>query len=242
MGKKKDAPAEEGLPLWMATFADMVTLLLTFFVLLLSFANQDIVMFKDIMGSIQNALGVRVERQQAEYLLESPSYTPQEGKKTIVQEQRMLKAMAVRIKDSLQEDSKLRRSTGVVADRNGVLVQIDSNAVFDPNSTELTSTGKVFLDKMYAVFREYNYNLVVRGHTDNSQSKSSVYPSNWELSAARASAAVRFLLDKGGISPSRVKAVGYADTRPIAPNDSPQNRAKNNRVEFYMYRPTEKAW
>ncbi len=242
MGKKNDRPAEEGLPLWMATFADMVTLLLTFFVLLLSFANQDVVMFKDIMGSIQGALGVRVARQQADYLLESPSYVPQEGQKTIVQEQRLLKAMAVRIKDSLQEDKKLSQSTGVVADKTGVLVQVDSNAVFDPSSAELTPTGKIFLDKMYAIFREYNYNLVIRGHTDNTKSTSKIYPSNWELSAARASAAVRFLLDKGGISPSRIKAVGYADTRPIAPNDTPKNREKNNRIEFYMYRASEKVW
>jgi len=241
MAKKVDPPQEEGLPAWMATFADMVTLLLTFFVLLLSFSNQDVQMFRDIMGSIQDAFGARVERKKDQFSAISPSYTEQEGKIT-PKENKILQGIAVRIKSALKIDPEMSKTTGVVSDRDGVLVKMDSNAMFAPGSAELTPEGRKFMDVVYGILKDFKYNLVVRGHTDDRERSSRAYPTNWELSAARASASLRYLMEMGGISPNRVKAVGYAGTRPLAPNDSPANRAKNNRVEFYIYRPSIDAW
>ncbi len=241
MAKKVEPPQEEGLPAWMATFADMVTLLLTFFVLLLSFSNQDIQMFRDIMGSIQDAFGARIERKKDKFMTINPSYVEQEGKIT-PKENKILQGIAVRVKSALKIDPEMSKTTGVVSDKDGVLVKMDSNAMFDPGSAKLTPDGQKFLNVIYAILRDFKYNLVVRGHTDDRETPSRAYPSNWELSAARASAALRYLMEKGGINPSRVKAVGYAGTRPLAPNDSPANRARNNRVEFFVYRPSIDAW
>lgn len=82
----------------------------------------------------------------------------------------------------------------------------------------------------------------MRGHTDDIPVRSAKYPSNWELSAARAAAALRYIVEKGGINPSRLKAVGYAGTRPLVPNTSEANRAINRRVEFYFHRPRVEGW
>ena len=224
-------PPEEGLPGWMATFADMMTLLLTFFVLLLSFSNQDIQMFRDIMGSMHDAFGVRVQRKKDKFMAVAPSYVESQGK-TTPKERKLLKGVAVRIKSALKINPELTRSTGVVADRNGVLVKMNSTAMFAPGSAKLTPDGIKFLNVVYSILRDYKFNLVVRGHTDDRQTSSEAYPTNWELSAARASATLRYILDKGGITANRVKAVGYAGTRPLAPNTSAANRARNNRVEF----------
>jgi chemotaxis protein MotB len=241
MAKEIKPPPEEGLPAWMATFADMMTLLLTFFVLLLSFSNQDIQMFRDIMGSMQDAFGVRVERKANKSLALTPSYSEQEGTVT-PKENKILKGIVVRIKSALKIDPEMSTSTGVVSDKDGVLVKMDSNAMFQRGSAVLTPEGYKFLSAVYNVLRDYKFNMVVRGHTDDQETSSRAYPTNWELSAARASATLRYILEKGGISPNRVKAVGYAGTRPLAPNDSDANRAKNNRVEFYIYRPSIDVW
>ncbi len=241
MAKEVKPPPEEGLPAWMATFADMMTLLLTFFVLLLSFSNQDIQMFRDIMGSMQDAFGVRVERKSEKFMTLTPSYSEQEGTVS-PKENKILKGIAVRIKSALKVDPEMTVSTGVVSDKDGVLVKMDSNVMFQPGSAALTPEGDKFLNVIYSLLRDYKFNMVVRGHTDDRETSSRAYPTNWELSAARASATLRYILEKGGISPNRVKAVGYAGTRPLAPNDSAANRAKNNRVEFYIYRPSIDVW
>lgn len=240
MGKPKPAPEFVGLPEWMATFADMVTLLLTFFVLLLSFANQDVQKFRDVMGSIQGALGVRVERPKDKFMAVNPSLTESKGEAP--RESRLLQGLSVRIKTAVETEKDLQRSSSVAADDIGVRVRFDSAAMFRGDSAELTPEGRRFLDLLVGILREYKFNLVVRGHTDNQSHASRAYPTNWELSAARASAAVRYVLENGGIAANRVKAVGYADTRPAAPNTTAEGRARNNRVEFYVYRPTVDAW
>ena len=91
------------------------------------------------------------------------------------------------------------------------------------------------------ILKKHNYKVVVRGHTDDLPIRSEIFPSNWELSAARAAATLRYLAGQG-ISPSRMKAVGYADTRPIVPNNTKDNRALNRRVEFYFHRPGVESW
>jgi chemotaxis protein MotB len=83
---------------------------------------------------------------------------------------------------------------------------------------------------------------VVRGHTDDRPIHTAKYPSNWELSAARAAVALDYIVNKGGFEINRAKAVGYADTRPEVPNDTEADRLKNQRVEFYMHMPQRDAW
>lgn len=245
--KKKppeEPPVDEGLPAWMATFADMVTLLLCFFVLLLSFAEQSEEKYRDALGSIKGAFGVKEIRAVSdEMALFNTSQTAKELTAKISHDERLLLGVIMRIKSLLEDESEeLVEGTGVTADRDGVVFSANSASIFKPDSAELSPEANRILNKVITVLKDYKLNLVVRGHTDDSPISTPRYPSNWELSAARAAMALDYILDKGDIEISRAKAVGYADTRPAVPNDSVVNRHKNQRVEFYLHMPQRDAW
>jgi chemotaxis protein MotB len=240
----EEPPADEGLPPWMATFADMVTLLLCFFVLLLSFAEQSEEKYRDALGSIKGAFGVKEIRAVSDQLAQFS--TSEEAKKLaskISADDRLLLGVIMRIKALMEnEDLKIREGTGVTADRDGVIFSANSAALFKSGTAELAPEAGSVLDKVVKVLKDYKLSLVVRGHTDDQPISTRKYPSNWELSSARAAVALDYILRKGNIEINRAKAVGYADTRPAYPNDSEENRLKNQRVEFYLHMPQRDAW
>ncbi len=240
MAKQEECRCEEGLPGWLATFADLMSLLLTFFVLLLSFSNQDVQKFRDMMGSIKDAFGVQVQRKQADYIAFSPSQFERKDIK-IDQDTRMLLGMVLKLKAVLEENKLLKKNVDVTSDDNGVLIRVSSGVMFKPGSAVLKPEAYPVLNEVIKLLKENNFDVIVRGHTDDTPAGAN-FPSNWELSAARAAAALRYIVEKGGINPSRLKAVGYADTRPLVPNTSPSNRALNRRVEFYFHRPQVEGW
>ncbi|MBI9111694.1 OmpA family protein [Maridesulfovibrio ferrireducens] len=239
--KNNDPPPEEGLPPWMATFADMVTLLLCFFVLLLSFASNDAEKFKELLGSIKDAFGVKIERPEADHLALAPSDLQRKEIKMDSNDKRLL-GLVLRIKALLDDDESTRKSSGVNADQDGVIMSTDSASLFEPGTAKLKPGANKVLNKVISILKENNYNLVVRGHTDNIETSSKKFPTNWELSAARAARALRYIAEHGGISTKRLKAVGYADTQPLVKNDTPANRAKNRRIEFFYHKPARDSW
>lgn len=244
-GKPPQEPPEQvGLPAWVATFADMVTLLLCFFVLLLSFAEQSEQKYRDALGSIKGAFGVKEVRAVSDDLaLFNTSSKTQEMAARISHDERLLLGVVMRIKSLIEdEDLKLKEGTGVTADRDGVIFSANSLSMFNPGSADLTEGAHRILDNVIKVLKDYKLNLVVRGHTDDRPISTAKFPSNWELSAARAAVALDYIVNEGHIEINRAKAVGYADTRPSAPNDSEENRKKNQRVEFYLHMPQRDAW
>lgn len=240
----EEPQGDEGLPAWMATFADMVTLLLCFFVLLLSFAEQSEQKYRDALGSIKGAFGVKELRAVSDDMAEfNTSKTAKEMAAKISHDERLLLGVIMRIKSLLEDqDLEIKEGTGVTADRDGVIFSANSSSMFKPGTAELTGNADKILDNVIKVLKDYKLNLVVRGHTDDRPISTRKFPSNWELSAARAAVALDYIVNKGGIEISRAKAVGYADTRPSAPNDTPENRKKNQRVEFYLHMPQRDAW
>ncbi len=236
--KKEECRCEEGLPLWMATFSDLMTLLLCFFVLLLSFANMDIVKFKETVGSLKDAFGVQRKRDDFRQVALAPTQFERKELE-LKKEDRQIMEMVVSIKNSLDQNSE--EKIQVSPDDKGVLLRVDSGVLFASGSAKLKPGAEKILKHIVNILKKQNYNVVVRGHTDNIPIRSGVYPSNWELSAARAAATLRYLAGQG-ISTSRMKAVGYADTRPIVPNNTKANRGLNRRVEFYFHRPGVESW
>ncbi len=242
IAKEKPAPpGEEGLPLWMATYSDMVTLLLTFFVLLLTFANMDAQKFKESMGSIQKALGIQAKDVMA---LEVPYSSEKYERKDIelTKKERKILDLMLGVKALIENELENDKSTTVSHDPDGVMQRVNGEAMFSPGSATLKPESKRLLDVVAKVMKKTNVNLVISGHTDDRPLESSRFPSNWELSAARAAAALRYLTEEHGIDPGRMKAVGYAGTRPLVPNDSEQNRERNNRVDFHYQRPDLGNW
>ena len=118
----------------------------------------------------------------------------------------------------------------------GVNLEISDNILFTPASADLTAGGRMLLDELVTILATLPYELSVEGHTDSRPIATDRFPSNWELSSARASGVTRYLIEKG-IPAGRVRAVGYADTRPLADNASPEGRSRNRRVSFILRLP-----
>jgi len=122
----------------------------------------------------------------------------------------------------------------------GVSLEVRDNILFAPGSADLTSEGRTVLDGLVEVLKGHRGIVSIEGHSDNVPIASERYPSNWELSSGRASGVARYLIDKG-LSPDQLRAVGYADTRPLAANDTPEGRARNRRVTIVIHFDPEEA-
>lgn len=236
-----EPPAEEGLPLWMATFADLVTLLLCFFVLLLSFAQQDANKFKTLAGSVKNAFGIQVKRPTANFAAFSPAKFERSDVK-LKKEDQMILGMLLEIKSYMLEDPSLKKVATVTADNKGLILRIPVTNFFAPGSATLNPESEKLLDGAINILKQHTVNMVVRGHTSNTIEETNAYPTNWELSSARAAALLRAIMSRSELPASRLKAVGYADSRPLLPNTTEENKKLNNRMEFYIHRPQDKSW
>lgn len=228
----------EGIPAWMATFADMVTLLLCFFVLLLSFTNTDISNFKKMMGSIQDALGVQYDEAGAT----AAAYAEINFKeRRSVRENREIVELGARIKKFIRAKD-LSEMAKVSSDKSGVMLRLDSGAMFAKGSAVLTKQAAKGLQVVIDTMENNTFNLIIRGHTDGEQTESNLYSSNWELSASRAAACLRYILNHSDIPATRMKAVGYASAKPLFPSSTEENKRKNRRVEFFYMPSGRSKW
>ncbi|MDR3073516.1 MAG: flagellar motor protein MotB [Deltaproteobacteria bacterium] len=146
-------------------------------------------------------------------------------------------AIAQTIKQFLLADAVPANASGISSDSVGVLLHVTGDTLFQPNSVTFSDEGKRILDQVIGVMRKYKVYLVLRGHASKGETGAPDYPSKWELSGARATAAARYLVDAGKIDPTLMRTVAYADTRPLVPETDPDSAVKNRRVEFYFHRP-----
>lgn len=126
-------------------------------------------------------------------------------------------------------------------ERGLVISLLSDGTLFDLGSADLKPSARQVLDRVAEVLRAVPNPVLIEGHTDNLPIRTVQYPSNWELSAARAARVLRYLVQKGGIPAERLIAVGYADTRPLVPNSSPANRAQNRRVDIAVLKTSQNA-
>ena len=139
------------------------------------------------------------------------------------------------LQTALNANTEISSSSGISSDDVGVLLHVNADAMFDANSAVLSPEGKQVLDSVIAVMHKFKVFCIVRGHTDPSESGAPNFPSKWELAGARAAACIAYLTQKG-VDPTLLRAVSYADTRPLVPSTTPDAVAMNRRVEFYFHR------
>lgn len=228
---KKKPPATPGAPLWMATFADIAILLLCFLVLILSFSTLDEPSFLKVTGSIKRAFGVQAitpahEVPQAEHIIAT-----------------VFDTVPFEVREPIQQLFKQMEDAGLVTIEDGeageVTVRISDAVAFESGRAELKEDFKALLDQLGEILAQAQATMVVEGHTDNVPlRRDAPFSSNWSLSAGRAVAVVEYLLAAHGLPKDRLAAEAYADSRPVAPNDTAAGRASNRRVEFRI-RPGE---
>lgn len=237
--EEEEETVEEGAPAWMATYADLATLLLTFFVLLLSFANMDVQNFRSALGSVREALGVQFEHPGDKLGLTTSIVELSTRESTD-----RLNEVEIQLADLIRKFVKkenMADKVDVEVGNRGIIVRVKEFVLFDSGEADLRSEAAKPLQAIATLMKELELPVWIEGHTDNTPISTSRYPSNWELSAARAVAALRFLSAQGGIERTNLSVAGYAETHPISPNDTADGRARNRRVEFLFVRPPQQS-
>lgn len=211
----------------MCTFADLMSLLLCFFVLLLSFSVMDAQKYKMVQGSMKNAFGV----QKQEKFTQNPA-----GEK-IIAPSFLSTPLAVKIMARIDEEIAEELNAGLIeveeAGQNSVLLRVKDSVAFEFGKAELRPQFLIILDKIGKIIREIEAKATVSGHTDNVPLKrGGPFSSNWSLSTARSVAVVEYWAEKYNIPSQRLTAIGFAEGQPLASNGTPEGRAANRRVEF----------
>jgi len=239
---QEDHEEHENHERWLITYADMITLLMAFFIMLFAMSQLDLAKFKQFQQGVAAELGGNAALTGGAGLLPEAGKGRGEGAGQgpgLGGQQARIEAEQEALHDvqaKLESVAAARGSEGVFLfedQRRGLSVQIRGGVLFAPGSAELSGQGKSLLDEVAAVVRELPNPLLIEGHTDNVPIRSR-YADNWELSSARALSVLRFLSGQRGILSSRLSAAGYGDQHPIASNDNAQGRASNRRVEIVV--------
>ena len=223
---------EEGAPAWVVTFGDLMSLLLCFFVLLLSFSEMDRNKYRIVSGSMRNAFGI----QRKKPVFESPK-----GQKMIAKEfdQSIVLVKAQDVVDPIlkeleSEFQKFKESVEIEVDEEEVTIRMMGEASFDTGSATLREEFVPLLAKIGEVLSKTRGEIIFAGHTDNVPLIGGKYGSNLGLSMARAGSVAEFLLKSTSIDPKRISTMGFGEYRPLESNDTAKGRQKNRRVEIIV--------
>jgi len=259
---KRPPDSPKGAPAWMVTYGDMVTLLLVFFVMLFSFSVVNTKKFSTAIGSIQDAMSgssgkqFRVIDMPEKFEVVSPgsgSTNEQSsgfGQKSPIQDlnkqstigipQREVLAMN-QLKHQLKkqfEGTPLSTNVKMEVTQRGLVIRLNESILFDKGKAELRPDTYSVLAIIGKTLSPTDYAIRVEGYTCDLPINTAQFPSNWELSTARAISVLRFFMEKMAIAASRMSVSGYGEYKPIAPNTDEQNRVQNRRVDIIVLFPT----
>ena len=217
---------------WLLTYADLITLVLVFFVMMYAFSRIDIRKFESFVSSFQER-GILMEGsgvldhgsspEGQEYRTRQDSLAQGEGQSGASQD---MYDMTVHY---LKQEGLLDLAE-VTYEEGGIALDIKETILFDSGNAVLKPGARELLNRLAGFFAEIPNEIVVEGHTDNRRINTVQYPSNWELSVDRAAKVVRYLIEEEGLNPRRFTVVGYGEYHPVVPNTSPENQAMNRRV------------
>jgi len=210
---------------WLLTYADLITLLLAFFIVMYSMSRIDAKKFGHMAEALQGILRGR------------ESIIPENGKGEWDRGGPMkvgdLRLMQTKLLQAVTE-AKMEDEITPIIDERGLVVHVTESALFDEAKAELKAEARPALDLVARSLKGLANNIRIEGHTDSRPINTPRFPSNWELSTARATSVVRHFITQHQWSPDQISALGYGEFRPLAPNDTPENMAKNRRVDIVV--------
>lgn len=226
---------------WIVTFADMMTLILVFFILLYTLADYHDKAYRAHIASVQIIDGDGSQVSVIDYATrQGRSPEPLKAVEDLlglnpspdviqVPKPKVFTDMA-----SMIEYTDLAESVELEEKADQINLSIDGRFLFESGQSQLKDSARIIFNNLAQIFRENpDFRIAIRGHTDDLPIETQQFPSNWELSAVRATTVLRYFIQQG-IDPERMTATGYADFLPIMPNNTPENRARNRRVEFVL--------
>ena len=223
---------------WMITFSDLVMLLLTFFVMLLTMSSMDTKLLKDIRSSLDSAAGLleysglRAVTSLGKFIQEYQASSDL----FVIDHDRLEKMIPLTGLDNIMSEKikDLNEIMDITDDERGIVVSLQENILFDPGEAKIKKDFFHVLDSIFTAIDSCPNDILIMGHTDNIPTHSTLYESNWELSSYRALSILEYFLKEKGLQPSRLSVGGYGPVRPLYPNDTPKNRALNRRVEIII--------
>ncbi|MBU0632689.1 flagellar motor protein MotB [bacterium] len=237
MAKNKCPDCPECMPAWLAAFGDLMSLLLCFFVLLLSMSSMDAKKVSEAIGSLSGAMSVLEGGAKTEISkLRIQESTP-------IESQTETSEAVNRISQAVLDANEMMEkghgpAISVEEAEEGFVINLPSSLLFKVGSATIENEDALLFLKRIALIIEQLPNemdIMVKGHTDNAPlGKNSPYKDNWELSSSRAIAVLKELINDG-VKPDRISAAGYAEFSPIATNATAEGRERNRRVEISFY-------
>ena len=222
----------EGAPDWIVTFGDLMSLLLCFFVLMLSFSEMDRNKYRIVSGSLKNAFGMQRKK---------PVFDSPKGQKMIAKEfDQAIVLIKVQdvvdpILDELEDEfEEFKGFVDVSVEEDQVTIRMLGEATFDTGQAQLKKEFIPLLLKIGEVLSKTEGEIIIAGHTDNVPVSGGPYKSNLGLSMARAGSVAEYLLKSTAINPQRLSTMGFGEYRPLASNDTEEGRQKNRRVEIIV--------
>jgi chemotaxis protein MotB len=216
---------EAGAPKWIVTFGDMMSLLLCFFVLLLSFSTTEVVKFKQAAGSLKEAFGM---------MKTDPDHQMPQGDKMIATQVDLPPALMalVAIRAKAQKLTKNHAKLEMESGADWMRVKVPGDTLFDSGQTELKPEAHPLLDAIGDLINEYQGQVLIEGHTDNALPRSGEAMANYQLGANRAISVMQYLIVHNSIDKKNLVPMSFADTKPRETNALEEGRARNRRVEF----------
>jgi chemotaxis protein MotB len=214
---------------WLLTYADMITLLLAFFIILYASSQVDARKYTDLVSSIRTAFGVPLPPR--------PIVRVGDGGDKLLPIPDMVGVLVQELTGRLEKEIA-EGAVEIQRTKEGIVLRFREAVFFGLGRASLSGEAKAILDKMAPPLLNIPNAIEVEGHTDSLPIRSPIFPSNWELSVGRATAVVRYLVEAHRFPPGRLAARGMADNRPLAPNDRTRGNPRNRRVELHIKMPT----
>jgi len=232
MARKRYEEDTENHERWLISYADFMTLLFAFFVVMYAISVVNVGKYKVLSDALGDAFGGRgaavVPNTAVEQPFTLPNIVARKRAEAMRREKDRLTQLARDLTATLGplvKEGKVR----VTQNSRGVSVEINASVLFAPGDAALTDTSREALSAVAILLKNDPHQVQVEGHTDDVPISNPLFPSNWELSAVRASSVVRLFIDSG-MAPARLTAVGHGANLPVAANDTPDGRARNRRV------------
>lgn len=234
---------------WLVPYSDVLTLLLALFIVLFASAQVDQKKFDMLAESFSNAFRGNVSMFDStrtppaptegvpQTMTQVPSYMSATSNATGYQQETAQLVEAKRMLEKYIDENGLSGSLGTALTDDGLLIRIKDSALFNSGSAELLPSSRAFAGTVANMLAALPQRVVVSGHTDNVPINTAEFPTNWDLSSKRAVNFMKYLLAANpSLKPERFSAVGHGEYRPVAPNNTPEGRAQNRRVDVLIVR------
>lgn len=232
---KKDRHEMDFSSNWLITFSDMITIILCFFIIFFSLTAKEV----SFLTTIRDSLSAEVEGLNTQVnKLHQENEKLKVEKESLAQKLFQLGDLEADMKTSKEDfitflrENDLLDSVHILQNERGLLIRFRDSVLFNSGSAEITKEGYAALHKIGDKLKTIDNKIIVEGFTDNLPIRTSEYPSNWELSVARAIHVVKFFTKEKSIAEDRVSVSGFGERNPIDTNSTPQGRANNRRIEI----------